>query len=109
MKRILVTGATGNVGSEVIHYLFELNKNSEIVAAVRDIDSAKNNFLRFSDLIYRHFDFEDESSFNSAFRNINILFLLRPPHISDVEKFFKPLLKAAKKQKIEKIVFGTRC
>ena len=37
MTRILITGATGNIGLEVVHYLNELNFDSEILAAVRNI------------------------------------------------------------------------
>ena len=102
MKRILITGATGNVGTEVIHYLREHCKESEIIAAVRNIDSAKK---AFPNLPLARFDFEDERSFNPAFKNIDVLFLLRPPHISQVDKYFKPLLASAKENGIEKVIF----
>ncbi len=105
MKRILITGATGNVGTEVIYYLKERDNESEIIAAVRNIDSAKKSFPNFPNLLLKRFDFEDENSFNTAFKNIDVLFLLRPPHISQVDKFFKPLLASAKENGIEKVIF----
>ena len=105
MNRILITGATGNIGLEVIHYLCKLDQKSEIIAGVRDVERAKNKLPRFLNLTSRQFNFEDERTFNHAFKGIDILFLLRPPHISDVEKYFKPLLKAAQKSKIQKVVF----
>jgi len=105
MKRILVTGATGNIGLEVVHYLSELNSDSEIFAAFRNIDKAKKAFKKYPYLHYRQFDFENESTHSEAFEQIDILFLLRPPHISDVEKFFRPLLNSAKGNGINKIVF----
>jgi uncharacterized protein YbjT (DUF2867 family) len=40
MKRILVTGATGNVGSEVIHYLTQMEVAAEVIAAGRNIEKA---------------------------------------------------------------------
>ena len=105
MKRILVTGATGNIGLEVVHYLSELNSGSEILAAVRNVERAKKTFRNYPNLLYRQFDFENEHTYSEAFDRVDILFLLRPPHISDVEKFFRPLLDAAKKNEINKVVF----
>lgn len=105
MKRILITGATGNIGSEVIQYLYELDKESEIVAAVRNIESAKKKFANFPKLSFIWFDIEMQNSFNAAFENIDILFLLRPPNISKVDKYFQPLLQSARKNEIDKVVF----
>lgn len=105
MKRILVTGATGNIGLEVVHYLSKLNSDSQILVAVRNIEKAKKTFKNYPDLLFQQFDFESESIFSKAFDRIDILFLLRPPHISDVEKVFRPLLNSAKKDGINKVVF----
>jgi uncharacterized protein YbjT (DUF2867 family) len=105
MKRVLITGATGNIGTEVISFLCELDGESEVIAAVRSVEKAKGKFSSYANLSFRQFDFEDESSFSSAFKNIDTLFLLRPPHISQVEKYFKPLLQSAQESGIQKIVF----
>ncbi len=105
MKRILITGATGNVGQEVIHYLFKLNKDSEIIAAVRNVERSKKAFSAYPDIKFRQFDFDNRASFTSAFYKVDILFLLRPPHISNVEEYFQPLLQSAKNNGIEQIVF----
>ena len=105
MKRILITGATGNVGKEVVHYLCELDNDSKIIVAVRNLDSAKKELSNFSSLSYRLFDFEKEDTFDKTFNDINILFLLRPPNISEVDKYFLPLLQSVKNNGIEKIVF----
>lgn len=104
MKRILVTGATGNVGFEVAHYLIALNSGSEIIAGIRN-ENAKQKLTKYPDLHFRTFDFEQSETFSAAFNQIDVLFLLRPPHISEVETFFRPLLVAAKKQGIQNIVF----
>ncbi|MBN3583897.1 NmrA family NAD(P)-binding protein [Algoriphagus aestuarii] len=105
MKRILVTGATGNIGHEVVHYLSEIHSDSSIFAAVRTIEKAKKDFKNYPNLHYRQFDFENENTYSTAFAQIDILFLLRPPHISDVEEIFRPLLNSAQKNGIAKIVF----
>lgn len=59
----------------------------------------------YSSLQYRKFDFEDISSFNQAFEGIDILFLLRPPQIADVDKVFRPLIERALENGIHKVVF----
>jgi uncharacterized protein YbjT (DUF2867 family) len=104
-KRILVTGATGNIGQEVIHFLSSSNSEAKILAGVRNIEKAKEKFIDYPDLHYRQFDFEQESSYSKAFDQVDVLFLLRPPHISDVDKVFLPLLNSAKENGITKIVF----
>jgi uncharacterized protein YbjT (DUF2867 family) len=105
MKRILVTGATGNIGLEVVQYLCGLDTTSAIFAAVRDVASAKKKLPEHQNLSFRVFDFEDEATFDSAFKEVDILFLLRPPQISQVDQFFRPLLKSAQKNGIQNIVF----
>lgn len=105
MKRILVTGATGNIGLEVVHYLSELNSDYEILAAVRNIEKAKKTFEKYPILHYRTLDFENEGTFSEAFDQVDILFLLRPPHISNVDDVFRPLLNSAKENGVNKIVF----
>lgn len=106
MKRVLITGATGNIGQEVVHYLQELNSEIEINAAVRDIERAKNGvFKSVHSLLYRRFDFENLECHSKAFEGMDTLFLLRPPHISDVDKVFRPLLSAAKTSGIKNVVF----
>ncbi|WP_420582566.1 NmrA family NAD(P)-binding protein [Reichenbachiella sp.] len=105
MKKILITGATGNIGSEVIRYLGALTTDAEIIAGVRDIERASLKLDQLPNLTFRVFDMEDANSFKSGFQEIDILFLLRPPHISDVDKYFKPLLASAKTSGIQRIVF----
>jgi uncharacterized protein YbjT (DUF2867 family) len=63
MKRILVTGATGNIGLEVVHYLNALNSDCEITAAVRDVANAKRKFSDVINLQFRQFDFENPDTF----------------------------------------------
>lgn len=105
MSNILITGATGNIGFEVIRYLTKNNSSNKIIAGVRNIEKAKKTFKDFPDLDYTHFDFEDFDTFDNALTGIDKIFLLRPPHISDVDKYFKPLISTIKKHNINEIVF----
>jgi uncharacterized protein YbjT (DUF2867 family) len=105
MWRVLVTGATGNIGREVIHYLFKSANEIEVIAGVRDIPKALHAFTEYTDLAFNTFDFDDATSFFPAFQGFNVLFLLRPPQIADVKLFFVPLFQAAKEAGISKIVF----
>ncbi len=106
MKRILITGATGNIGREVIRFLFELNSSEiHIIAGVRNIEKAKKEFEEYPKLDYVNFDFENTSTFSESLEDIDCIFLLRPPHISDVEKYFEPLIRKIKEKNIHKIIF----
>jgi uncharacterized protein YbjT (DUF2867 family) len=104
MQRILVTGATGNVGMEVVKSLCTLNAQLDIVAGVRDIEEDKQKLLPYK-VSLKKFDFTDSASYRPALENCQILFLLRPPQISDTEKYFKPLISTAKEVGILHIVF----
>jgi uncharacterized protein YbjT (DUF2867 family) len=105
MGRILVTGATGNIGYDVIRFLFQLQTGHTVIAGVRSIEKAKQVFTSFPELQYSNFDFEDPSTYNASLDDIDTIFLLRPPQISDTEKYFRPLISFIKERGIEKVVF----
>jgi uncharacterized protein YbjT (DUF2867 family) len=105
MSNILITGATGNIGFEVIRFLYENNTSNNIIAGVRNIEKAKELFKDFPKLDYVHFDFDDINTFDLALIGIDRIFLLRPPHISDVDKFFKPLISMIEKMGIKETLF----
>jgi uncharacterized protein YbjT (DUF2867 family) len=85
--------------------LFRQNTKHQVFAAVRNIEHAKKIFIDFPELQFKQFDFEDKSTYHGAFENIDMVFLLRPPHISNVKAFFVPLLEAMKLQNVEQIMF----
>ncbi len=103
-KRILVTGATGNVGIETIRHLLSSAENEEIIAGVRNTEKAKALFTNTPNLHYRYFDFDNSESWNNAFKDIDILFLLRPPQMAKIE-LFNSLLDNALHNNIRKVVF----
>ena len=105
MKNILITGATGNIGSEVIRFLFESKTENKIIAGVRDIGKARLMFNGYPKLEYVSFDFDNPDTFDKALDNINTVFLLRPPHIADVEKYFRTLVIRMDQKSVSEIVF----
>lgn len=105
MSRILVTGATGNIGISLIHYLSKQNNSNTIVVGVRTIEKAKLLFVDYPEVEFVHFDYEDFETHEDALNRIDRVFLLRPPHISDVEKYFRPLISMIKEKQIHEIVF----
>lgn len=105
MSNILITGATGNIGFEVIRSLTKMNSSNKIFAGVRNIEKAKSFFNNYPNLNFSYFDFEDSRTFDDALIGIDKIFLLRPPHLSDIDKYFKPLISSIKNKNINEIVF----
>ncbi|MCB0519251.1 MAG: SDR family oxidoreductase [Lewinellaceae bacterium] len=96
MKKILVTGATGNVGSEVARQL--AIQGAPAVAGVRDVQKAKKQFLSLADAIeFRPFDFNEKTTWPTAVEGVDKMFLVIPPGTTDpaqVESFFQNALYA---------------
>lgn len=102
MKRLLVTGASGNVGLSLIRALSRREHLYQILAGSRnDKASCFSNF----DVVLQEFDFEQSKLVEEVLNTVDVLFLLRPPHLSDVKKYFKPLIESAKKSAIQCIIF----
>ena len=102
---ILITGASGNIGYEVIRALKELNSQHHLIAAAYDPEHAKKVLGKFKDLEYRKLDFSDAASFGTALEGVQLVFLLRPPQLADVPRYFEPFLNALIEHKINQIVF----
>ncbi len=104
MTKILITGATGNVGMEVIKALNKLNNPFEIYAGIKDLGKDKLLLERFN-IKTVVFDFTDINTFKPALFQCDVLFLLRPPQLSDVTAYFKPLIETAIQCGVKHIVF----
>ena len=105
MKRILISGATGNIGFATLKYLYKLGTQNKIIAGVRSIDRAKQELNVFNELEYVSFDITNPDTFKNALKNVDTLFLLRPPQISDIPRYFIPLIDAIKEAKVREVVF----
>ncbi len=104
MTKVLITGATGNIGIEVLSALQKLDHQLEIYAGVKDTAFGNEKLSNFNMKTIK-FDFMNIETFLPALENFDMLFLLRPPQISDVKKYFAPLIDIAKKSSIKHIVF----
>ena len=99
MGKILVTGATGNVGQEVVKAL-RVNGEQVISAVVHATGSAASIP---ADSVA--FDFADRTTWNAALEGVDRVFLMRPPAISDVKQYLFPFIDALLEINIKQIVF----
>ena len=101
MKRILVTGATGQVGSAVIAALRDV-EGVAVRAAVRDVASATGKWNGNPKVQAIRFDFLDCASQDAALAACDSLFLLRPPQLNSD---FGDLIARARHHGVTHIVF----
>lgn len=101
MASILVTGATGNVGAEVVNILQERGVVFRVGA--RNVERTQQTLGGDADVV--RFDFLDETSFSGAFAGVQALFLVRPPQLANVPKQIVPALEAAINAGVEHVVF----
>lgn len=99
-NKILVTGATGNVGREVVAALLAMGQ--PVVAAAMDARDAERVQ---SGAEVKFFGFSRTETYAEAFEGVNKLFLMRPPQITDVERYLFPVIDHAKSTGVEHIVF----
>jgi uncharacterized protein YbjT (DUF2867 family) len=105
IKNILITGASGNIGVEIIRKLKELQSPHHIIACGHSTEKSREILSPFGELEFRKLDFEDASTFENVLQNIDVVFLLRPPQLADVPKYFAPFIRKIKEKEISKIVF----
>lgn len=101
MKRILVTGATGQVGSALIAALHGFD-DIVIRAAVRDVATVATKWSGDRRVQPVEFDFLDMPSQDAALAGCDSLFLLRPPQLTGD---FAGLIERAQQHGIAHIVF----
>lgn len=104
-KKILITGATGNIGLEVIRGLDKVGSSLRIIAGSHSLEKAKKVLAEYQVAEFRKVDFTDSSTFLPALEDVDFVFLLRPPQLSDVPKYFAPFIRAMKKKEVTRIVF----
>ncbi len=98
---ILVIGALGNVGAEVVKEV--VARGGNVRAA--DINEAKLK-ERFGDMVdVIRFDFTDPTTYDAAFKDVKKMFYMRPPHLTNIQRDMVPSMDAAKAAGVTHAVF----
>jgi len=103
--RILITGASGQVGGKTIDFLLS-NTDIEIVAAVRTAEKAAP--FKAKGIATVILDYDDESTHMAAFKNIDRIFMVTA-YTVDMLRQSKALLDNAKKAGVKHIVHLGAC
>lgn len=97
---VLVTGATGNVGSQTVELL--LAAGVPVRAAASSVEAVRS---RFGDRVEAvALDFTDPTTWEQAYSGVRRMFLLRPPHLGRPKKQMLPSLEVAKAAGVEHVV-----
>lgn len=105
MEKILITGATGNVGLSTLKLLESRNyPGVEVVAAVRDIERARK-IEGIENCNFCHFEFDEPATYDRALEGVTKIVLIRPNQVSDVSRYIFPFLTKAEKSGVKHIVF----
>jgi uncharacterized protein YbjT (DUF2867 family) len=98
--KVLVTGASGNVGNYVVKELLKMGEN--VVAAGTDIIKLQAMFGNKIEVI--EFDFTKSQTFDMALNDVDRIFLMRPPHLGKPVDLY-PFIEATKQHNIKLVSF----
>jgi len=103
MSKILITGATGQLGKAVIESLIKKVAVSELAVLVRDASKAEN--LKAQGVEVRIGDYNDESSLVNAFTGIDKLFFVSGNDIANRLLQHENVIKAARKAGVKHVIY----
>ncbi len=106
-ERILITGASGNVGLETLRELMHHPGHPNqftVTAGVRNPVGDRDRLTVQPDGFVR-LDFEDPATFAPALTGIDRVLLVRPPQLADVTKYFAPFVQAMKQAGTKQVAF----
>jgi uncharacterized protein YbjT (DUF2867 family) len=101
-KCVLVTGASGNVGKEVVAALHDKYPDITTRLATRKKQSVSKYETNTETV---HLNFRNPDSFSPALQNCSSVFLLRPPDISNTPDTLNKFITSARQADIKQIVF----
>ena len=99
--KILITGALGNVGAEVVKRLHETGRPFR--AADQDVIRLRERFG--ADVDSAVFDFTRKETYDQTFDGVEKMFLMRPPQIANIQRDMVPALDAAKAAGVKQVAF----
>lgn len=106
--KILVTGAAGNLGSNIIENLVKKVPISDIIAGVRDPHSEKAKSYEAQGIEVRLTDFENKESLVEAFKGVNRVFNIST--FGDVETSIRQqtnAVEAAKENGVSQMIYSS--
>lgn len=98
ISAILVTGATGNIGTEVVKRLSDVGANVRVAVRQTDVDAIKSAKVEPVE-----FDFNRPKTIGAAFKGVEKLFLLTP-FVSNMVEMGTNLVEMAKRAGVKYIV-----
>ena len=98
---VLVIGALGNVGTEVVKCLQA--EGRKVRAADIDVEKLKQRFDDSAEAV--HFDFARPETYEATFQGVEKMFLMRPPQLTDVKRYMFPAIDVAKRAGVKHVVF----
>ena len=100
-KTVLVTGASGNLGREVVKVLS--NKGCQVKAATRDVRRISTS----KSVTAVRFDYAKPGTFGDALREATGLFLVAPPMDPEAPAKLVPFVEKAKETGVKHVVFAS--
>jgi len=101
MGKVLVTGATGNVGGFVCNALLDMGE--PVLAGVIEMSEKETSKVdKRAECVL--FDFTNTATFDAALKDVDRVFLMRPPHLGKPEDL-KPFVAAMKEAGIRLVSF----
>ena len=100
---IIVTGATGQLGHLVIHALLKKIPASSIVAAVRNVEKAKD--LAALGVQVRYADYTQPASWDAALKGADKVLLISSSEIGQRAKQHRAVIDAAKRANIKLLAY----
>ncbi|ADL53565.1 NmrA family NAD(P)-binding protein [Clostridium cellulovorans] len=98
---ILVTGATSNIGSEVLRLLSM--DEVEVRGATDDLREARKVLPKGIELV--RFDFKEKDTYEKALEGVKKVLIIAPPEDIDVKEHVFPFIDKAKQMGVLQIIF----
>lgn len=103
MKKIMITGATGSLGSQVLQILIQKAGSKDLSAIARD--PSKLASVRDQGVNVIQADYEDKESLLKAFQGIDILYFVSGSEIDKRMKQHKNVIDTAKEAGIKHVIY----
>ncbi|MDO3693345.1 SDR family oxidoreductase [Wenyingzhuangia sp. chi5] len=105
MKKTLITGATGGLGSTVVKFLKEKNNLNHLAVLVRDENNDLAKQYKSDGIEIRIGDYDNIESLENAFKDIEVLYFVSGSDINNRLPQHKNVVATAKKVGIKHILY----